>query len=69
MAAYLLLPYRFLQDVYVSSSANPVLISEIADEFLVSEAMAHRRLELAFGHHVDAIVATDKFMGTIEYLE
>jgi Zn-dependent peptidase ImmA (M78 family) len=37
MAAYLLMPGRFLEDVYVAAADQAILISDIADYFLVNE--------------------------------
>ncbi|EZH67939.1 hypothetical protein DH09_08465 [Bacillaceae bacterium JMAK1] len=57
MAAYLLMPTKLLGEVYVTACqlTDAVLVSEIADEFLVSDEFACYRLQLAFGHPVHGI--------------
>ncbi|WP_082023317.1 ImmA/IrrE family metallo-endopeptidase [Sporosarcina koreensis] len=41
MAAYLLMPERFICDVYEAALNEAMLISEIADYFLVADEFAH----------------------------
>ncbi|ARK25967.1 hypothetical protein SporoP37_15670 [Sporosarcina sp. P37] len=69
MAAYLLMPARFMEEVYVAAFEQPVVISEVADYFLVSDEFASYRLELIFKHRVDGFVGVDGKLGTVEWLE
>ncbi|MBB4826339.1 Zn-dependent peptidase ImmA (M78 family) [Sporosarcina luteola] len=57
MSAYLLMPQRFMGQVYADSLDDAVLISNIAEYFLVTEDFAHYRLELIFHHKVDALTS------------
>lgn len=70
MAAYLLMPSRFIgeliEDFYDDEA---ILISDIADTFLVTEEFVHFRLELLFKHRVDLIIKHKNGMGTIEWFE
>jgi len=56
MADYLLMPSKFLLSVINTAVDQPVLISEIADYFVVTEQFAHYRMELAYSHCVDALI-------------
>lgn len=56
MAAYLLIPHGFLRHIYDIAYNEPILISDIADHFLVTEEFAHYRLELIYKHKVDWFV-------------
>lgn len=67
MSAYLLMPSRFIKDVYNAAYEQPVMVSEIADYFLVTEEFAHYRLELMYSHHVEAILKFKGKLGTIGY--
>ena len=69
MSAYLLMPHRFMGQVYADSVDEAVLISDIADYFLVTEDFAHYRLELIFHHKVDAVIKHRGRLGTFEWLE
>lgn len=69
MAAYLLMPERFICDIYEAALDEAVLISHIADYFLVSEEFAHYRMELVFNHRVDAIASLGGKLGTFEWIE
>ncbi|GAK11357.1 hypothetical protein JCM19039_1047 [Geomicrobium sp. JCM 19039] len=72
MAAYLLMPSSLLGEVYISicQQTQAVLVSEIADHFLVTEEFAHYRLELAFGHPVHGITKLpDGSHATIQMFE
>lgn len=69
MSAYLLMPKRFLKDIYVAAADQAVLVSDIADHFVVTEEFAHYRLELAFSHRVDAFATIKGQLGTIELFE
>ena len=67
MSAYLLMPSRFLGQVYDDAMDEAVLISDIADYFLVTEDFAHYRLELIFNHKVDGFTALRGNLGTLEW--
>lgn len=67
MAAYLLMPSKFLQDMYGSAINEPVLISDIADHFLVTEDFAHFRLKLTFNHRVDGFFQLKNRLGSVEW--
>lgn len=69
MSAYLLMPARFLKDVYVAAAEQMVVISDIADYFLVTEKFAQYRLELIFNRRVDAFVKVKGKVGSIEWVE
>lgn len=47
---------------------KPVLISDIADYFVVTEEFAHYRLELMFQHRVDGFISLRDRLGSIELL-
>lgn len=67
MSAFLLMPSRFIKDVYNAAFEQPVMVSEIADYFLVTQEFAHYRLELMYHHHVEAILKFKGKLGTIGY--
>lgn len=67
MSAYLLMPSRFIKTVYDAAYDEAVLISDIADHFLVTEEFAHYRMELIFNRRVDAFVAHRGALGTVEW--
>lgn len=69
MSAYLLMPYRFLIDVFDYAADQAVLISEIADYFTVTEELAQFRLELIFNKKVDVITNFKGNFGSIEWIE
>lgn len=69
MAAYLLMPRRFMETVYEFASDETVLISDIADHFVVTDEFAHYRLELIFNRRVDAMMPLRGQLGTVEWLE
>lgn len=69
MSAYLLMPKRFLKDVFTDAEEVPVTISDIADYFVVTDSFAHYRLELMFNRKVDAILTIKGKMGTLEMWE
>lgn len=69
MAAYLLMPQQFLDHVYDAAFDQVVLISEIADYFLVTEEFAQYRLELIHKRTVDAIVRLGDKLGTVKWFE
>lgn len=69
MSAYLLMPARFLEDVYVTAAEQMVVISDIADYFVVSEEFARYRLELIFNRRVDAFAKVKGKVGRIEWIE
>lgn len=68
MAAYLLMPHRFLKDIYEAAGNEPILISDIADHFLVSEEFAYYRLELIYKHKVDGFVQIRERLWSLEIL-
>ncbi len=68
MAAYLLMPKRFLEEVYLAAEEQAVFISDIADHFLVDEETAQYRLQLEFDRKVDVIGFVDGIIGTIEWI-
>lgn len=68
MAAYLLVPVRFLNDIYRVAIDGPVLVSDIADYFVVTEEFAHYRLKLIYNRKVDAILSLKNSLGTFEWL-
>ncbi|MED0665756.1 ImmA/IrrE family metallo-endopeptidase [Bacillus badius] len=57
MSAYLLMPHNFLTEVIHSAADEAVLVSDIADHFLVTEEFAHYRLELLFNRRIDGFLA------------
>lgn len=68
MAAHLLMPERFICDIYEAAIDEAVLISNISDYFLVTDEFAHYRMELIFNHKVDAIAAHGGKLGTFEWI-
>ncbi|KMY49198.1 ImmA/IrrE family metallo-endopeptidase [Peribacillus loiseleuriae] len=68
MAAYLLLPAKFLKDVYATAIYEPVMITDIADHFLVTEDFVHFRLELTFHHRVDGFVQLKERLCSFEWI-
>lgn len=67
MAAYLLMPAKFLNKVYEAAVSEQVLISDIADYFVVTEEFAHYRLELTYKHKVDGFATLSNRLGSIEW--
>lgn len=67
MAAYLLMPTNFFKDIFNFAFDQAVLISDIADYFVVSEQLAHYRLELMFMHSVDGLIAFRGKIGSVEW--
>jgi Zn-dependent peptidase ImmA (M78 family) len=68
MAAYLLMPGRFLEEIYLAAADQAVLISDIADHFLVDEEMSKYRLQLEFDRKVEVIGSIGGKVGTIEWI-
>lgn len=66
MAAYLLMPNKFLKKLYKTAINEPILISDIADHFLVTEEFAHYRLELIYQHKVDGFVQIKERLWSLE---
>lgn len=60
MAAYLLMPKRFLEGAYNAAIDEHVLVSEIADFFMVTEEFAHYRMKLAYNRKIDAFMSKRK---------
>lgn len=69
MAAYLLMPQQFINKVYDAAYDEAVIISDIADYFLVTDEFAHYRMELIFNRRVDALMTRKGILGTIEWLK
>ncbi|WP_252503232.1 ImmA/IrrE family metallo-endopeptidase [Sporosarcina sp. Marseille-Q4943] len=69
MSAYLLMPQHFINKVYDAAIDEAVLISDIADYFLVTEEFAQYRLELIFNYKVDAFTSLRGRLGTLEWFE
>ncbi|WLR50074.1 ImmA/IrrE family metallo-endopeptidase [Bacillus tianshenii] len=69
MAAYLLMPKNFLENIYVTAIDQSVLVSDIADHFLVTEEFAHYRLKLEFGYKVEGFSTIRKQIHSLEWLE
>ncbi|MBH0174749.1 ImmA/IrrE family metallo-endopeptidase [Fictibacillus sp. 23RED33] len=68
MAAYLLMPRKFLEEVYLAAEEQTVLITDIADHFLVDEETVQYRLQLEFDRKVDVIGSVGGKVGTIEWI-
>ncbi|MFC0188198.1 ImmA/IrrE family metallo-endopeptidase [Fictibacillus aquaticus] len=69
MAAYLLMPGNFLNEVYLVAEDQAVCISDIADHFLVTEEFAQYRLQLAFGRKVDVLTSVGGKIGAVEWIK
>lgn len=69
MAAYLLMPARFFKDIYSAALDGPVLISEIADYFVVTEEFAQFRLRLVYNRKIDAFLTLKGKLGTVEWMD
>jgi hypothetical protein len=67
-SAYLYMPMKMLQEVVISYD-QPVDISLLADEFLVSEEFVYYRLSLIFPEKADAIARSKGGFGYIKWLE
>jgi hypothetical protein len=68
MSAYLLMPAKFLKQIYKTAVYEPVLISDIADHFLVTEEFAQFRLKLTFQHRVDGFVLLKNRLSSLEWI-
>ncbi|AST93047.1 hypothetical protein BC6307_18175 [Sutcliffiella cohnii] len=69
MAAYLLMPFKFLKNVFVAAADEAIMISDIADYFIVTEEFARYRLELIYNRRVDGFGATvNGKLGSIEWI-
>ncbi|WP_301171078.1 ImmA/IrrE family metallo-endopeptidase [Brevibacillus nitrificans] len=66
-SAYLFMPMKMLQEVVISYD-QPVDISMLADEFLVSEEFVYYRLSLIFPEKADAIARSKGGFGYIKWL-
>ncbi|XQY90684.1 ImmA/IrrE family metallo-endopeptidase [Metabacillus sp. HB246100] len=69
MSAYLLMPARFIENIYTAATEEAVFISDIADYFVVTEEFARYRLELIYNHRVDGFGKIRNKVGSIEWLE
>lgn len=67
MAAYLLMPISFLRNVFDVALEHPVLVSEIADYFLVTEEFAQYRLELIYKQNIHALWSMKGKVGALSY--
>ncbi len=68
MAAYLIMPESFLRNVLNFAIDEPVLISDIADYFVVTEEFAHYRMKLKYHRNLDALFTLQGKLGTLEWL-
>jgi Zn-dependent peptidase ImmA (M78 family) len=68
MSAYLFMPYRFLKELNLKENRG-YLVSEIAEEFMVTEEMAHYRLELLYNRRIDMMAKFRGKVGTITMFE
>jgi Zn-dependent peptidase ImmA (M78 family) len=66
MSAYLLMPWIYFKRVFNDAMDQSVLVTEVADYFLVPEDFAHYRLELHFKHRVDGFAFVKGKMRTFE---
>lgn len=69
MAAYLLMPAKFMGHVYSAAADELVLVSDIADYFTVSEEFAKYRLELIFNRNIDGFTKVRNRVGSFEWFE
>jgi len=67
-SAYLFMPWKMLRDVVISYD-QPVDISMLADEFLVSEEFVFYRLSLIFPEKADAVARSRGGFGYIKWLD
>lgn len=68
MSAYLLMPTKFLKNVFDEVIDQAITISNIADYFLVTEEFAQYRLQLEYNRKIDLVVSFKGNMGSIEWL-
>lgn len=68
MLAYLLMPYRFIKQIDLKENTG-YLVSEIAEEFLVTEELANLRLELLFKQKVNMMAKFRGQVGAIRLFE
>lgn len=66
-SAYLYMPTKMLREVAISYD-QPVDITNLAEEFLVSEEFAYYRLSLIFPEKADAIARSKDRFGYIKWL-
>lgn len=69
LAAYLLMPKLFIEEIYDTALDEAVLISDIADYFVVTEEFAQYRLKLTFDRNINALYALRGKLGTLEWYE
>ncbi|MEH7223901.1 ImmA/IrrE family metallo-endopeptidase [Bacillus sp. JJ1566] len=69
MSAYLLMPERFLKNVYAAAVDQAVMVSEIADYFVVSEEFALYRLEIIYNRRVDGFGMLKGKLGSLEWFD
>ncbi|MBO8163909.1 MAG: ImmA/IrrE family metallo-endopeptidase [Brevibacillus sp.] len=67
-SAYLYMPLKMLKKVVISYD-QPVDISMLADEFLVSESFVYYRLALIFPEKADAIARSKEGFGYIKWMK
>lgn len=69
MTAYLLMPKSFMEGIYDAALDEAVLISDIADYFVVTDEFAQYRLKLIFDRNINALYALRGKLGTLEWYE
>ncbi|MBD8007444.1 ImmA/IrrE family metallo-endopeptidase [Bacillus norwichensis] len=69
MAAYLLMPEHFLKTVFNVALEEAVLISDIADYFVVTEEFAQYRMNLTYNKKMDALLYVNGNLGTFEWID
>lgn len=68
LLAYLFMPYRFLKELDLKENIG-YLVSEIAEEFQVTEELANLRLELLFNQKVSMMAKFRGHVGAIKMFE
>ncbi|HBZ09159.1 MAG TPA: ImmA/IrrE family metallo-endopeptidase [Bacillus bacterium] len=69
MAAYLLMPEHFLKTVFNVAIEEAVLISDIADFFVVTEEFVQYRMNLTYNKKMDALLYANGKLGTFEWID
>lgn len=67
MSAYLLMPDMFMGVIYDAAIDEAVLISDLADYFVVTEEFAQYRLKLTFNRSIGALYVLRGKLGTLEW--
>lgn len=68
MSAYMLMPQQLLENIYVAARDHAVLLTEIADYFLVTEEFVQYRLELIYKRKVEGFCTIKGKLGSLEWL-